>query len=196
MTVFQMCVWRMGPHHPVGLTEMQITHHLFYLQAFPSSRRNICKLTWLGWTAGWGLSGFDERFTTCCLLIFSYFLLFVWSLLVICREVSLCLSDERPWDWETWSLWNCTHRWAGGAGSPPPGEGAACPQKEQARWCGYTGMRDLAVPCPTTPCWRSVCHLSLQSLEGGKEGREAENMNRSCTGLSQGQTGVCSHNCP
>lgn len=73
MTVFQMCVWRMGPHHPVGLTEMQITHHLFYLQAFPSSRRNICKLTWPGWTAGWGLSGFDERFTTFCLLIFSYF---------------------------------------------------------------------------------------------------------------------------
>lgn len=127
---------------------------------------------------------------------FFLFLLFVWSLLVICREVSLCLSDELPWDWETWSLWSCTHRWAGGAGSPPPGEGAACPQKEQARWCGYTGMRELAVPCPTAPCWRSVCHLSLQSLEGGKKGREAENMNRSCTSLSQGQIGVCSHNCP
>ena len=40
-------VWgrRVGPHHPLGLIEMQTTHNLFYLQAFPSPR-NICKLTW------------------------------------------------------------------------------------------------------------------------------------------------------
>lgn len=142
-----------GSHHSLGLIEMQITHHLFYLQAF-SSPRITCKLTWP--EVQLQGEGYLTQMKAVYQMLSSLFFYFCFSSgacwLYAEKPVCTCQTSscgQQTWDWGSWSSCDRVHRWAEGGRRPFTRRGSCLPSEGADTvmwWYGNAGPGQCPVP--------------------------------------------------